>query len=101
MRGVSSDSAEVAVLPENDNKALAVQVRQAREQLGEKFRAQAEQLQKLEQDLKELRDGHERLESEAWHQFEALEKSELPSAPVPVDAVLTAVRNLLTATLPK
>ena len=101
MRGVSSDSAEVAVLPENDNKALAVQVRQAREQLGEKFRAQAEQLQKLEQDLKELRDGHERLESEAWHQFEALEKSELPSAPVPVDAVLAAVRNLITATLPK
>jgi hypothetical protein len=78
-----------------------VQVRQAREQLGEKFRAQAEQLQKLEQDLKELRDEHERLESEAWHQFEVLEKFKLPSAPVPVDAVLAAVRNLLTATLPK
>jgi hypothetical protein len=93
--------AEVAVLPENDNNALAVQVRQARERLGEKFRAQAEQLQKLEQDLKELRDEHEQLESEAWHQFEALEKSRLPSAPVPVDAVLAAVRNLLTATLPK
>ena len=93
--------AEVAVLPENDNDALAVQVRQARERLGEKFRAQAEQLQKLEQDLKELRDEHEQLESEAWHQFEALEKSKLPFAPVPVDPVLTAVRNLLTATLPK
>ena len=50
--------AEVAVLPENDNNALAVQVRQAREQLGEKFRAQAEQLQKLEQGLKELRGEH-------------------------------------------
>jgi len=93
--------AEVAVLPENDNNALAVQVRQARGQLGEKFRAQAQQLQKLEQDLKELRDKHGQLESEAWHQFEALEKSKLPSAPVPVDAVLAAVRNLLTATLPK
>jgi len=78
-----------------------VQVRQARERLGEKFRAQAEQLQKLEQDLKELRDEHERLESEAWHHFEALEKSKLPSAPLPVDAMLAAVRNLLTATLPK
>ncbi|MGA2608499.1 MAG: hypothetical protein ABSH01_13720 [Terriglobia bacterium] len=66
--------AEVAVLPENDNNALAVQVRQARGQLGEKFRAQAEQLQKLDQDLKELRDEHEQLESEVWHQFEALEK---------------------------
>ena len=42
---------EVAVLPEDDNNALAVQVRQTREQLGEKFRGQAEQLQKLEQDL--------------------------------------------------
>jgi hypothetical protein len=93
--------AEVAVLAENDNNALAVQVRQARERLGEKFRAQAEQLQKLDQDLKELRGKHEQLESEAWHQFEALEKSRLPSAPVPVDPVLAAVRNLLTATLPK
>jgi hypothetical protein len=101
MGDVSSDSAEVAVLPENDNNVLAVQVRQAREQLEEKVRAQAEQLQKLEQDLKELRDGHEQLESEAWHQFEVLEKAKLPSAPMPVDAVLTAVRNLLTATLPK
>ena len=64
MRVVSSDSAEVAVLPENDNNALAVQLRQAREQLREEFRAQAEQLQKLEQDLKKLRDGHEQLESE-------------------------------------
>jgi hypothetical protein len=93
--------AEVGVLPENDNNALAVQARQTREQLGEKFRAQAEQLQKLEQNLKELRDEHEQLGAEAWHQFEALEKSKLPSAPVPVDAVLAAVRNLLEATLPK
>jgi hypothetical protein len=92
---------EVAVLPEDDNNALAAQVRQAREQLEEKFRAQAEQLQKLEQDLKELRDEHERLESEAGRHFEALEKFELPSPPVPLEAVLASVRNLLTATLPK
>jgi hypothetical protein len=56
-----------------------VQVRQAREQLGEKFRAQAEQLQKLERDLKELRDQHEQLKSEVGHRFEALEKSRLSS----------------------
>ena len=92
---------EVPALPENDNNALAVQVRQARERLGEKFRARAEQLQKVDQDLKELRDEHEQLESEVWHQFEVLEKSKLPSATVPVDAVLAAVHNLLTATLPK
>ena len=101
MKDVSIDLAEVAVLPENDNNALAVKVRKAREQLGEKFRAQAEQLQKLEQDLKELRDEHEQLESEVWLHFEALEKSKLPFAPLPDDAVLAAVRNLLTATLPK
>jgi hypothetical protein len=93
--------AEVAVLPENDNNTSAVQVRQVRERLGEKFRARAEQLQKLEQDLKELRGEQEQLESEVWHHFEALEKSKLPSATVPVDAVLAAVHNLLTATLPK
>jgi ribosomal protein L9 len=50
-----------------------------REQLGEKFRAQAEQLQKLEQGLKELRDQHEQLKSEAWSRFDALEKSRLSS----------------------
>ena len=93
--------AEVPTLPENDTNASGVQVRQAREQLGEKFRAQAEQLQKLDQDLKELREKHEQLESEAWHQFEALKKSQLPSVPLPVDAVLAAVRNLRTATSSK
>jgi hypothetical protein len=93
--------AEVATLPENDANTSGVQVRQAREQLGEKFRAQAEQWQKLDQDLKELREKHEQLESEAWHQFEALKKSQLPSVPLPVDAVLAAVRNLRTATSSK
>ena len=43
--------AEVVVLPEDDNNTLAVQVGKTREQFGEKFRAPAEQLQKLEQDL--------------------------------------------------
>ena len=54
------NSVEVVALPEDDTNALALQVRQAREQLGGKFHAQAEQLQKLEQDLKELRDVHVR-----------------------------------------
>jgi hypothetical protein len=71
-----------------------------REQLGVKFRVQAEQLQKLEQALKELRDEHARLESETGGHFEALEKFKLPSPPVPLEAVLAAVCNLLTATLP-
>jgi hypothetical protein len=57
-----------------------VQVRQARDQLGEKFRAQAEQLEKLERGLKELRDQHERLKSEVLHRFEVLEKKEAQRA---------------------
>jgi hypothetical protein len=58
-------------------------------------------LQKLEQDLKELRGEHEQLESEAWQQFEAIEKSRLSPPPTPLEAVLAAVRSLATATLPK
>jgi hypothetical protein len=71
--------AEVAVLSEDDKNALAAQVLQMREQLGEKFRVQAERLQKLDQGLKELRDQHEQLKSEVWRRFEALEKSGLSS----------------------
>jgi len=58
-------------------------------------------LQMLEQDLKELRDEHVRLESEAGRQFEALERFNPPSPPVSLDAVLAAVRSLLPAALPK
>jgi hypothetical protein len=93
--------AEVVALPEDDNNAIAVQVHQAREQLAAQFRVQAEQLQKLEQNLKELRDEHERLESETRRQFGAIEKFKLPSPPTPLEAVLAAVRSLVTATLPE
>lgn len=77
-----------------------VQVRQARERLGGKFRAQADLLQMLEQNLQEMRDEQERMVLEAERQFEAREKLRLPSSPVPLEAVLAAVRNLLTPTLP-
>lgn len=80
---------------------MVAQARQAREELAEKSRAQADLLQMLEQDLKEVRDGHERLVSEAGRHFDALEKFRLPSPPVPLEAVLAAVRDLLAATLPK
>ena len=92
---------EVSILPEDDTNTSSAQVRQARGRLGEEFRAQAERMQKLEQDLKELLEKHEQLESDAWHLLQAVEKSKLPSEPTPVDAVLAGVRNLFTATLPK
>ena len=88
------------VLPEDDINELAVQVREMRVQLGEKFRAQAKRLQRLEQGLKQLRDEHERLEAAAWDQFEALGKSNSSSPSTPLGTVLGAARNLLTATLP-
>jgi hypothetical protein len=89
------------VLPEDSNSAAAGQVREAREQLREKFRAQAEQLHKLEQGLKELREKQQQLESEAWDQFDALGKSRVSAPPTPLEAVLAAVRNLRAATLPR
>jgi hypothetical protein len=101
---------EVPVLSEDDNSALAVQVRQAREQLEEKFRVQAEQLQKLEQGLKDLRDQHEQLKSEVRQRFEALEKSELSSRdetsatsieqPLPVPAAVPAIEAAAQAAPP-
>lgn len=93
--------AEVSVLPEDDNNVLVAQARQARERIRERFRAQARHLVKLEQTLKEFHDEYQQLQSEAGHQFEALDKLNLPTPPGALDAMLAAVRNLSAATLPK
>jgi len=92
---------EVAALPEDDSKALVEQVHEMRERLGERLRAQAAHLQKLEEGLKQLRDEHEQLEGQVWDQFEALGEPKSSSPSTPLEAVLAAARNLLTATLPK
>jgi len=81
-------------------------VNQAREQLAQQFGAHAEQLQKLEQGLQELRSQYQRLEQAVQQQLDQLAKVELPSAPPPVvetslEKVLAAVRDLITATLPE
>ena len=81
-------------------------VNQAREQLAQQFAAHAEQLQKLEQGLQELRSQYQRLEQAVQQQLDQLAKVELPSAPPPVvetslEKVLAAVRDLITATLPE
>ena len=80
-------------------------VNQAREQLAQQFGAHAEQLQKLEQGLQELRSQYQQLEQAVQQQLDQLAKVELPSAPPPVvetslEKVLAAVRDLITATLP-
>ena len=81
-------------------------VNQAREQLAQQFGAHAEQLQKLEQGLQELRSQYQRLEQAVQQQLDQLAKVELPSAPPPVvetslEKVLAAVRDLIIATLPE
>jgi len=60
------------ILPADDTNALVLQIREVREHLGEKLRAQALELQRLEERLQELRAEHRQLEAEARDQFEAL-----------------------------
>lgn len=72
-----------------------------REQLEERFRAQAEQLKKLERALKQLHDEQVQAEEEVWYQFEVLGQSKLSSPSTSLEAVLAATRNLLTADSPR
>ena len=82
-------------------------IQQAREGLAQELRAQAEQLQKLDQGLKELRGRHQQLEDGLQQHLDALGKVELggpPSAPAAdssLENLLAAVRELMTATLPE
>ncbi|MCJ7503303.1 MAG: hypothetical protein MUP80_09645 [Acidobacteriia bacterium] len=98
---------EVCTLAETQQNPIPDLVSQARERLAQEFRAQAEQLEKVEQSLQELRSRHQQLEAALQQQLDALAKVELPAAPAPVAAqasleqVLAAVRELITATLPE
>lgn len=82
-------------------------VSQARERLAQELGAQAEQLEKLEQSLQELRSRHQQLEAALQEQLDALAKVELPAAlalgtpQASLEQVLAAVRELITATLPE
>jgi len=97
----SIDTDEDVTLPEDVNNALVMEVREMRAQLGEKLRAQAVHLQRLEETLKQLREEQSRFEAEAWEQFAALGNAKPSSPSTPLDDVLSAVRNLLAATSPK
>jgi len=98
---------EVCTLAETQQNPIPDLVSQARERLAQEFRAQAEQLEKVEQSLQELRSRHQQLEAALQQQLDALAKVELPAAPAPAAAqasleqVLAAVRELITATLPE
>ncbi len=90
-----ANDSEVPRLAENPIAGL---VNQAREQLGQELRAEAQELERLEQGLQALRGRHQRLEQAVEQRLEALGKF---SPPAPVDKVLASVRNLITATVPE
>ena len=72
-----------------------------RELLREKLRAQALEIQGLEERLEELRAAHSRLEAGVRDQFAALGNPECSSPSAPLGDVLAAARSLLAATSPR
>jgi hypothetical protein len=96
-------------LAETQPNPLLNLVNQAREKVAPDLRAQADQLQKLEQGLQELRHRQQQLQ-EAFQQYlDALEAVELPvsepaatpSGGASLEGLLAAVREIITATLPE
>ena len=84
---------------------IADLIREARQRLAEELRLQAEQLEKLEHDLEELRQRHQHTEQEADHQWEAIACAGASalrmSADTALENVLGAVRSLMTCTIPE
>ncbi len=94
-------------LPEALPNSIQDLVSQARARLDQELKAQAAQLQKLEESLQELRAKQKQVESAVQEQFEALGKAQPGSGAAPgaadasLEKVLGAVRNLITATFPE
>jgi len=89
------------MLAADDTNALVSQIREIRKLLGEKLRAQALDIQRLEEQLEELGAAHSRLEAEVRDQFATLANPALSSPSTPLSEVLGAARSLLAATSPK
>jgi hypothetical protein len=98
---------EVSPLTENQPVPFADSIREAGGRLGRELRAQAEQIQKLNLDLAELQQLHERTEQEAIRQWEEIARAaELAAAQQvspdrALENVLGAVRQLMTCTIPE
>jgi hypothetical protein len=84
---------------------IADLIREARQRWAEELRSQAEQIEKLEHDLAELRLRHQRTEQDADHQWEAMACAAASafqdSADTALEKGLGAVRNLMTCTIPE
>ncbi|MGD1157755.1 MAG: hypothetical protein ABSA41_18295 [Terriglobia bacterium] len=92
-------------MAEAQTSLIADLIREARQRLAEELRLQAEQLEKLEHDLAELRLRHQHTEQEADHQWEAIACAGASalrmSADTALENVLGAVRSLMTCTIPE
>jgi hypothetical protein len=84
---------------------IADLIREARQRLAEELRSQAEQLEKLEHDLAELRLRHQHTDQEADHQWEVMARAGASALQISADSalenVLGAVQTLMTCTIPE
>lgn len=87
------------------NNSLPHLISQARERLGQELRAYADHVQQLEQSLQALRDRQRQLEQSVEQHLEELANVRIEAAPAAetggaqLEALLAAVRELITATL--
>lgn len=89
-------------MPESQVNSLTDLVGQAREKMQSELRAQAEQIDRLQQALEELRQRHAQVEQTVRQEFEALAGVETGGAGgEALEKVLGAVRNLITSTFPE
>ena len=94
-------------MAETSQNPISDLIKQARERLVKELSAQPEQLQKLEESLRELRGKQKQLKEGLEEHLEALAKVEVagpPSAPAgdsSLENLLAAVRDLMTASLPE
>ena len=93
-------------MAENQPFSFADSIREARQRLALELRAQAEQIQKLNLELTELRQLHERTEQEATRQWDEIARAVAAAVPqvspdTALENVLGAVRALMTCTIPE
>lgn len=90
-------------MAETKQNPISDLVNDARERLKPEASAQAEQLQKLEGSLQQLRARQTRFEEAVGRQLDELAKFEPPPSvsEEPLEKLLGSVRNLITATLPE
>jgi hypothetical protein len=94
-------------LADTQNNPIPQLINEARERLGQELRAYADQVQQLEQNLQALRDRQRQLEQLLERHLEELANVKIEAAPAaetggaPVESLLAAVRELITATFPE